>query len=319
MINNISLEKVDIYNNFICPYCKTSLVVDNFILNCVNTKCSQHNLDFFLLNKKPVLVNFSDSIIDESVLKASNGISVVKRPDKFYHKIIKSFFQKTSKISDKNIEFIIEHLNTINSPKILIIGGAEIGSSLNALYKFYKNNITSFDIYDSKNIDFIADAHLIPIRSEYFDLVICQAVLEHVINPNIIVEEIFRVLKLGALVYAETPFMQQVHEGPFDFTRYSESGHRFLFKKFRKIKSGYTTGAGSALLWSLSYFFTSLFRSKTAGRLVRVMFFWLIYFDNLIPYAYNIDAACGVFFLGIKSNDIITDIEIISHYSGSQK
>ena len=91
---------------------------------------------------------------------------------------------------------------------------------------------------------FIADAHNIPIVNEYFDCVIIQAVLEHVLRPNQVVNEIFRVLKANGIVYSETPFLQQVHEGPYDFTRFTESGHRYLFKNFELIKSGASDGAG---------------------------------------------------------------------------
>jgi SAM-dependent methyltransferase len=319
MNNNPKTLNNILHNSFLCPNCGNLLNFDNKDLKCLNNKCSQFDIQIFKINSKPLLVNFKDSIISESALKNSNGNSVVKRPDKKFHKKIKSYFQKTSKETVLNINNIIEYLKKIDSPNILIVGGGEIGSGLERLYNLYDTNIISFDIYNSENIDFIADAHFIPVKNDFFDLVICQAVLEHVINPQIVVEEIFRVLKLDGMVYAETPFMQQVHEGPFDFTRYSESGHRYLFKKFITINSGFTAGSGTALLWSLSYFFTGLFKSKLAGRLVRILFFWLYYFDKIIPKAYNIDAACGVFFLGVKSNIIISDVEIISHYTGSQK
>lgn len=308
-----------LHNNLLCPNCRNLLYFENYDLKCLNKKCLQFDIQIFKINSKPLLVNFKDSIISESTLKNSNGNSLVKRPEKIFHKKIKSYFQKTSKESVLNINNIIEYLNKIDSPNILIVGGGEIGSGLEKLYNLYDTNIISFDIYNSENIDFIADAHFIPITNNFFDLIICQAVLEHVLNPQIVVDEIFRVLKMDGMVYAETPFMQQVHEGPFDFTRYTESGHRYLFKKFTTINSGYTAGSGTALLWSLSYFFTGLFKSKFAGRLTRILFFWLYYFDKIIPDAFNIDAACGVFFLGKKGSDIITDLEIISYYSGSQK
>ena len=40
------------------------------------------------------------------------------------------------------------------------------------------------------------------------------------------------------VVYAETPFLQAVHEGPWDFTRFTESGHRWLFRAFERLDSG---------------------------------------------------------------------------------
>ena len=70
------------------------------------------------------------------------------------------------------------------------------------------------------------------------DAVICQAVLEHVLEPASAVSEIHRVLRRDGLVYAETPFMQQVHERAYDFSRFTQSGHRWLFRRFSEISAG---------------------------------------------------------------------------------
>ena len=45
------------------------------------------------------------------------------------------------------------------------------------------------------------------------DGVIVQAVLEHVLDPRTVAAEVERVLRPRGMVYAETPLMQQVHEG----------------------------------------------------------------------------------------------------------
>jgi hypothetical protein len=143
--------------------------------------------------------------------------------------------------------------------------------------------------------------------------------LEHVLNPETVVSEIYRVLSPEGLVYAETPFMQQVHEGPYDFTRYTESGHRYLFRNFSQIRSGITAGAGSSLLWVLDFFFSGLFRTRLAGKLIQVGFFWLRYFDRLIPESFNVDAACGVYFMGMKNQVGIKNKSILFHYKGNQR
>lgn len=62
--------------------------------------------------------------------------------------------------------------------------------------------------------------------------------LEHVAYPEQVVREMSRVVKAGGLAYSEFPFMQQVHEGAYDFTRMSMSGHRLLFREFEEISSG---------------------------------------------------------------------------------
>jgi len=303
-----------------CPICNSKIrfeyVHESYY--CNNELCSKSHQNFPIVNGKPVLIDFEKSIINYDIFKKYEGRSVVVRRKKEILVKMKSFFQGESVITKKNIELIIKMLSNINDPKILIIGGGEIGAGFDAFYKRYSNNILSFDIYESDYVDFIADGHHIPVGSDYFDLVICQAVLEHVINPNGVALEINRVTKIGGLIYIETPFMQQVHEGPYDFTRFSESGHRLLFRNFKVIKSGYTAGAGTALIWSLSYFFSGIFRTRLAGRIARIFFFWLRFFDSIIPSNYNIDAACGVYFFGKKSSFPISNHSIINYYQGVQ-
>ena len=55
------------------------------------------------------------------------------------------------------------------------------------------------------------------------------------------------VYKDDGLVYADTPFMQQVHMGRYDFTRFTYLGHRRLFRKFEEIDSGAVSGPAMAL------------------------------------------------------------------------
>ena len=78
----------------------------------------------------------------------------------------------------------------------------------------------------------ICDANDIPFENGSFDGVVLQAALEHVADPYRCVEETHRVLKEKGLVYAETAFMQQVHGGRYDFTRFTRLGHRRLFRRF---------------------------------------------------------------------------------------
>ena len=165
---------------------------------------------------------------------------------------------------------------------------------------------------------FIGDAHHIAPSDSSFDVVVIQAVLEHVIEPQRVVDEIWRVLRPRGIVYSETPFMQQVHEGAFDFTRFSDSGHRFLFRKFSLIDSDASGGPGRQFTWSLDYLVRGLFRSRTAGKVAKLLFFWVQYLDRFIPPRYAVDGASGVYFLGAKSEKEIQPREIIRYYKGAQ-
>ena len=66
-------------------------------------------------------------------------------------------------------------------------------------------NNTSLDLFETE-VSFgtctvpICDAHDIPFENKFFDGVIIQAVLEHVVDPYRCVEKIHRVLKVKGLV-----------------------------------------------------------------------------------------------------------------------
>ena len=118
---------------------------------------------------------------------------------------------------------------------MVVVGGGANQHGLDRLYQDPSINVIGFDIYGSDLVQFIADGHSIPLASGSVDAVVVQAVLEHVLDPPQVVREIHRVLRPDGIVYAETAFMQQVHEGAYDFTRYTESGHRWLFRDFELI------------------------------------------------------------------------------------
>ena len=121
------------------------------------------------------------------------------------------------------------------------------------------------------------------------------------------------------MVYADTPFMQQVHEGAYDFTRFTDSGHRYLFRDFERIDSGLVAGAGTALLWSIRYFVRALTRSPRFGELVGLCFFWLEHLDPILDYRYSLDAASSVFFVGRKAAAPISPPEAVDYYRGGHR
>ena len=119
-------------------------------------------------------------------------------------------------------------------------------------------DIIGFDVYSSETTHLIADAHYIPFRDGSFQGVLIQAVLEHVIEPEKVVGEIHRVLAKDGVVYSEIPFMQQVHEGAFDITRFTLVGHIALFKRFEPLDFGGNKSSNVALAWSIRYFILAL-------------------------------------------------------------
>jgi SAM-dependent methyltransferase len=306
-----------------CPVCKSKLFIRNNNLFCINNNCIYSKSPFIVTSGKNVLIDFYNSIVSKETLVKSSATSLVKRRniDSNIKTILKRILNGSNSVSKDNFKLCSQLLKEIDSPKILIIGGGTIGAGSETIYKTYRESIISFDVYNSENVDFIADAHSIPLVEESIDLIIIQAILEHVISPCTVVNECFRVLKKNGLIYAETPFLQHVHEGPYDFSRFTMLGHRLLFKQFLEIRSGFVGGLGHSILWSIEYFVRGLFRNRSVGKIAKALFFWIRWFELIIPDSYNIDGACGSFFIGRKS-DIVFQLNpenLVNEYRGAQK
>lgn len=279
------------------------------------------DLRYPMIDGVPVLVDFERSVLDRDAVFAAKAESVIRRP---LHagplRLVKRVLSPTKVSTCANVTAFIEEVTRDRpSPLVLIIGGGTIGQGMAALYEHPATRLVAFDIYRSARTQFVADAHSIPLDDGSVDGVVIQAVLEHVLEPERVVDEIWRVLQPGGVVYAETPFLQHVHEGAYDFTRFTESGHRYLFRKFALIRSGVSGGAGTQLMWSIDYFVRGVFRSRLAGKLFKLLFAWLRVFDRIIPEAYASDAASGVYFMGSKAEHPISQHDIITFYRGSQR
>ncbi|HNP63645.1 MAG TPA: methyltransferase domain-containing protein [Woeseiaceae bacterium] len=300
---------------FICPKTGSDLVATNS--NCLATGDRGSSYEFS--GAHPVLVDFDNSVLDRNLTMATSGASIVARQKRSrLGEFAKYLVSASSKKTAANVSAMIEALKLKQGqPRVLVIGGGAVGSGMQELYDDPDIRLVAFDIYASPFVQFVADGHQIPLASQSFDGVIIQAVIEHVLEPNRVISEIFRVLSDNGLVYAETPFLQPVHEGAYDFTRFTDSGHRYLFRKFDAVSSGVLHGPADQLLRSLDYFFRSLFRSHVAGKIAKLLFSWVKVFDSLIPDAYAVDAASSVFFFGEKRNSEISAKDIIGYYQGS--
>jgi SAM-dependent methyltransferase len=267
---------------------------------------------------QPALVNFDASVLDRAVLNSAGGASDVKRSRSSVRSAVRRVLFGTNHVAEHNAKRFLKILKRgSGAPVIVIVGGASPGAGADAIYADPAVCAISFDIYASPNTHFIADAHSIPLADGRVDGVWIQAVLEHVLTPATVVAEIRRVLRPGGVVYAETPFMQQVHEAAWDFTRFSESGHRWLFRDFALVDSGVVHGPGTALVWSIRAAVTALTRSRAVGTIAGVVCFWLRHLDRIVGAREAVDGASGVYFLGTRADQPIGPKEVIAHYKGA--
>lgn len=277
--------------------------------------------DFPLVQGQPVLIDFTQSLATEAwYAGVAESYSPIGERRGFL-RALKGRLIGTAHISRRNLERFraLVKAGGAARPTILMAGAATRGMGTEALYADPGVGQIGFDIYPSALTRFVADAHQIPLADACVDAVCIQAVLEHVLVPERVVAEIARVLKPGGIVYAETPFMQQVHEGAYDFTRFSELGHRWLFRGFEAIERGPIGGPGLSAYWSSRYLLRGLTRSKKASDLLSVPFALLPLLDRFVPEPHRVDGANGVYFLGRKAEAPLPLADVVPAYLGAQR
>ena len=94
----------------------------------------------------------------------------------------------------------------------------------------------SFDFnYHRTDITYF-NGNQIPFEDNYFDSILCTEVLEHVPNPLVLVNEMYRVLKSDGKIILTVPFSARYHYIPHDYYRYTPSSLMSIFSHFDNIK-----------------------------------------------------------------------------------
>lgn len=181
--------------------------------------------------------------------------------------------------------------------------------------------IINLEIEAMPDVDIIADGHDLPFRAESFDIVIMEAVLEHVQNPQKMVTEVYRVLKTGGYICAAVPFLQGYHAAPHDYQRYTVSGFERLFADlcsprkhrtenkpfFQKLESGACAGPTATLHWifreyvGLLFSFGNLMIAKAISLFIGWLTFPFVFLDSVLmlnKHAHIL--ASAVYFIGRK-------------------
>jgi SAM-dependent methyltransferase len=118
---------------------------------------------------------------------------------------------------------------------------------------------------DGDRVDVLCPANNIPVDDCSFDTVISTQTIEHVEDPQGLVNEAFRVLKPNGYLIISGPQYWPLHEEPFDFFRYTKYGFKYILEKagFHVIvvnaNGGKWAVAGQALIHAM---FPTLFNIK---------------------------------------------------------
>jgi SAM-dependent methyltransferase len=291
----------------ICPTCGGSLKLSSQIF------CPDCNEEFPVYNRTPVLLSNKNDLFNKelSIDQSSSGFNTgfSSKISNYLPGITLNTFQ------DRALQAFI---NNLDKSDLCLVVGAGFDKGLKSKLLEKSDNVIVTDVITSPLTDYVCDVTNLPFANNQFDAVFVIAVLEHVVEPQVAVSEISRVLRYDGRVFSSIPFMQQVHMGCYDFTRYTLLGHRWLFKSFSMVDLAPSSGSGTALLWSI----TSFFRSFTIGKnstliiksLVRILLFWIKYFDLLQKNSG--DFASGTYFVGLnKKAPVLDKKELVNLYN----
>jgi SAM-dependent methyltransferase len=224
-----------------------------------------------------------------------------------------------SSIKHFGVTDAIRHVMIVKpNPQVLVLGSG--GTD----YSTTRCKVIHTDVAFGERVEAIVDSHDLPFASGSFDLVIAVAVLEHVADPQRCVAEAHRVLAPDGFVYAATPFLQPVHMGAHDFTRFTPLGHRRLFRCFDTISWGLAMGPGTTFAYALSSLLESMSRrrqfrrvGKLVGLLAAVPMRKLDRPLSRAPSSW--DAAAATYYFGSRRQTPVPDREIIMQYVGGYR
>lgn len=111
--------------------------------------------------------------------------------------------------------------------------------------------------YHDTKADITADLNKpLPIESAIADTVVSISVMEHLCEPQSMLNEAFRILKPGGRIVLQVPWQWWVHEAPYDFFRYTPYGLKYLFEKagFAEVTIESQSGFFTTWILKLNYF-----------------------------------------------------------------
>ena len=115
----------------------------------------------------------------------------------------------------------------------------DLGCGRVPLFEAYRNHVESVTCVDwpgsAHGNEFIDVAHdlsqPLPFDDGEFDTIVLSDVLEHMSEPQLLCNEMARILSPGGKCLLNTPFFYWLHEVPHDYYRYTEFALRTLMGK----------------------------------------------------------------------------------------
>ncbi len=164
----------------------------------------------------------------------------------------------------------------------------ELGCGQSKYSKYFPNRI-AVDIVKRGGVDIVADSHHLPFISSRFSTVMTTEMLEHVHDPQRVVNEIERVLQPGGRLILTTRFLYPIHEAPFDYYRFTKYGLAHLFRNWSDvdIRADTSPFEGIGVMFQVMTYQSDFHGSKLIAGLCLMTAQILRFFDRLIIRQYG--------------------------------
>jgi hypothetical protein len=207
-----------------------------------------------------------------------------------YKRLLFSSLLSPCRPTIRNFEMSEIYRYVESSEKCLNIGSS-VYSRLGT--KFWRGSrlrhlsVVNLDIEAGSNVDIVADAcQPLPFNDSEFDLIVAQAVFEHLVDPQFTVNEIQRVGSNQAYIFLTIPFLQGYHADPHDYQRFTINGVQVLFSGFQLVACGVSSGPFSAVAWITRDILTFGLKGSTIYSMTRLLSSIIAYPVSTLDYIF---------------------------------
>lgn len=204
----------------------------------------------------------------------------------------KEWIKRLCSVSKESFELLYKaHLKT--KPDSIVI---DVGAGTCPYKPFFEHaNYITTDFCEKKDnekynkygqIDYICRADELPFKNDYADTIINTGVLEHVPEPQKVINEFYRVLKKGGELFLTAPLVNSEHQVPYDYFRYTQYGLKYMFEKasFKVIEIRGMCGT----LTTLAIHFLPAFLGFKLPKIIRLPLIKIIQ-NIIVPLCYWLD------------------------------
>jgi len=282
---------MNLYSILACPICQSDVELNGEQIHC--TSCKKV---YPIINNVPVMLPDWES----TNIQHEGELLVRKGYDDWIHRTIMQSFTDNQVVLDAGCGNM-----ALDDPCII-----------------------RMDVQLTPYVDVVGDLHNLPFKPNSIDFVCALAVVEHLRQPFVAAEEIWRVLKPGGYVYAECNFVFAYHGYPHHYFNASIHGMQQVFSRFKELRLGVApyqmpSFAVENILTNYLYLFKAenSYEESFVKAVHKVLKYPLRQYDSKFNQDTAFRVAAGEYFLGLKqvnNTDTIIPEVVIKKYLNNE-